>query len=282
LRIALVYHFAAEGRRIARVDALASALETRGHSLTRHDSAAFRFAEHAPQAELLCICGGDGTARLVVGNQGASASLPRLAVYPLGTINLLARELGYPGDPRRFAARIGAEGPGTNSLLAVAGEQTFLACASVGFDANVVAAVSLWLKARIGRFAYVAALAASFWSWPVRQLTITADGEQLCGEAVFVLRGKFYAGPWTLDRNAGLEQAKLHVLVMPRARRRDLFMLAAYMIGGARNPRADWQFLKVSQIDVAAAGDVAVQADGDIIGSAPIRFRVTDRIVWWA
>ena len=76
----------------------------------------------------------------------------------------------------------------------------FLACASVGFDANAVAAVSPGLKARIGRLACLVALLTLLRRWPRQQLQVTADGKSFTAEAVFVLRGALYAGPWATDQ----------------------------------------------------------------------------------
>ena len=179
---------------------LARVLDTRGHVVTLHDSAQFCFTRDARDAQLLCICGGDGTARLVLEQQDDLASLPPLAIYPTGTINLLARELAYPSDAQAFAARIESATQPRPVTIARAGDMHFLACASVGFDANAVAAVSPGLKARIGRLACLVALLTLLRRWPRQQLQVTADGESFTAEAVFVLRGALYVGPWTLDQ----------------------------------------------------------------------------------
>lgn len=91
-------------------------------------------ARDASDAELVCIAGGDGTVRMVVEAHGKRAELPPLAIFPCGTINLLARELGYPADHEAFARRIGGKRQARSSALAFAGKHPFLACASIGAD----------------------------------------------------------------------------------------------------------------------------------------------------
>ncbi len=204
MRIALVYNPNSAGRRLARIGALTRVLGKRGHVVTQHDSMTFRFPRDAPDAELLCLCGGDGTARLVIDGQEDLAALPPLAVYPMGTINLLARELGYPRDARGFAERIESDARSRVCRVGVAGERRFLACASLGADAWVVAGLSTVLKARVGRLAYVASLVRLLWNWPNGRFRVQAGGEVFAAEALFVLRGSYYAGPWTLDREANL------------------------------------------------------------------------------
>lgn len=261
--------------------ALNRALSACGHAVSLHDSGRFRCASDAPLADLVCICGGDGTVRMVLDSQSDLSALPPLAIYPLGTINLLARELGYPGDPAQFARRISGEGNRCLSRVAKAGGQTFLACASVGADALAVAGVSLRLKARIGRLAYVVALLRLLARWPRTTLRVAAEEGEFDAEAVFIMRGRHYAGPWSLDREAGLGQDLLHVLVLPRARRRDMAGLAWHALTGARRPRPDWRMLRTAQLRVSSAAAVPVQADGDVVASPPLDFRLTGHKIAW-
>lgn len=282
LRIALVYHLEGCRRRKARVDALARVLRARGHRLTCHDSLAFDCANEAPDAELLCIAGGDGTVRLVLDSQKSLTGLPPVAIYPAGSVNLLARELGYPRSPRAFAGRIERAVGRRSSRVAAIGQRHFLACASMGVDALAVARVSLALKARIGRFAYLDSILRLLQQWPRHRLLVAADGEEFEAEALFLLRGAHYAGPFTLDRRAGLDRDKLHVLALPRACRRDVLGLALYAICGARYPAKDWRFLQVSELQVRAEEPVPVQADGDVLTSTPVDIRMTEQRVLWA
>lgn len=281
MRIAVIHNPHASRRKLRRTEKLVQVLAGRGHAVTLHDSAQFRFARDVPDAGLLCISGGDGTVRLVLDGQDDLAALPPLAIYPTGTINLLARELAYPADLQAFATRIESAAEPREVMLAQAGDRLFLACASIGCDANAVASVSLDLKARVGRLAYVAALLPLLLRWPRQSLQITADGATFTAEAVFVLRSAFYAGPWTLDRRAGLTTAKLHVLALPRARRRDFAALVLYALGGARRPRKEWRQLAVSTLEIAAANPYPLQLDGDIAGSVPVTIGMTDSAIRW-
>ena len=105
--------------------ALGRTLVAQGHDVTVHYSGTFVFASDAPDADLICICGGDGTVRVVLEQQGDLSPLPALAIYPLGMINLLARELGYPKQPADFARRIAGDGNRCGSRVAQAGGDVF-------------------------------------------------------------------------------------------------------------------------------------------------------------
>ena len=267
MRIALIYNPGMAARRLRRIAALVRVLEGRGHVVSHHDSLTFDAPRDCPEADLLCIAGGDGSARLVIGNQRDPATLPPVAIYPVGTINLLARELDYPADPVQFALRIEAGQRLLHSPLVQLNGRPVLACASAGIDAQTVAALSENLKARIGRLAYVAALGGLLLRWPRSRVQIVADGQTFMAEAAFVLRGRFYAGPWTLDPAAHLAHPRLRVLARPRCRRRDLIALGLYALTGSRNAHPSWRVLECDVLEIT--GDAAVQADGDAAGHLP-------------
>lgn len=269
MRIALAYNAGMAPRRLARIAALVRVLEARGHVVSHHDSLTFVASCDCPDADLLCIAGGDGSARLVIGNQADLAALPPIAIYPVGTINLLARELDYPADPQQFALRIEAGQPLLVSPLVRLNGAPVLACASVGIDAHTVAALSEGLKARIGRLAYVAALGSMLWHWPRAPLRIVADGQAFTAEAAFILRGRFYAGPWTLDRAAHLAHPRLRLLALPRCRRRDLIAVGLYALTGSRRTHPSWRVVECDSVEISSAGPVPVQADGDTAGLLP-------------
>jgi diacylglycerol kinase (ATP) len=274
LRIALAYNPRMSARRLGRVAALARALDRRGHEVGHHDSLDFDCLRDAPEAELLCIAGGDGTVRMVVGRQSDIAALPPIAVYPVGTINLVARELGYPSSPTGFIRRIEADHE-TRSPLAMLGDQPFIACLSVGIDALAVASLSEGLKARIGRLAYVEAITRLMARWPRHRLTVRTGSEEFEAEALFVLRGRFYAGPWTLHPEAHLGHGALRVLALPTARRRDVASLALRAMGGMKAPLAGWRYLETDSLEETSADPVPVQADGDPVGTLPVRITMS-------
>jgi diacylglycerol kinase family enzyme len=274
LRIALTYNPRMAGHRLGRVAALARALEARGHKVSHHDSLDFDCRRDAPEAELLCVGGGDGTVRMVVGRQSDLAALPPLAVFPVGTINLVARELGYPRGPAAFIRRI-EQDRDLRSPLARLNGAPFVACLSVGVDALAVASLSEGLKARIGRLAYVEAMSRLLVKWPRHRLTVRTEAETFEAEALFVLRGRFYAGPWTLHPEAHLGRNHLRLLALPRARRVDVLSLAARALGGMCAPHPGWRHLRADWVEVSSDQPVPVQADGDPVGALPARIEMS-------
>jgi diacylglycerol kinase (ATP) len=112
----------------------------------------------AAGADVVLVCGGDGTIRHVA--QVLAGSGTPLGLLPAGTGNLLARNLAIGlGDPVR-ATRIAL--CGKNRAVDVgrvfiddrAEEQVFLVMAGVGFDAAIMAGAPHELKSRLGPLAY--------------------------------------------------------------------------------------------------------------------------------
>lgn len=108
--------------------------------------------------------GGDGTVRGVAA--GLRGTETALGILPMGTGNLLARNLGLPVSDSEDAVAI-ALGRKERRIdmgiieIDVSGEdqdplcETFLVMAGLGFDAEVMASVEPALKQRVGWWAYV-------------------------------------------------------------------------------------------------------------------------------
>lgn len=115
---------------------------------------------------LVIACGGDGTIRSVA--RGLLGSTIPMGVVPLGTGNLLARNLEIPLDAVDRALFVAMSGRTTSIDL---GEVTytdgegeshddvFLVMLGAGMDADMIAGTDDQLKARVGWLAYVGAFA---------------------------------------------------------------------------------------------------------------------------
>lgn len=132
-------------------------------------------------ASVVVAAGGDGTVRAVA--EGLLGSGTPLGIVPMGTGNLLARNLAIPLNEPANAVLVALTGrsrpidvgwarfhlnatptPGRRrrTMEAASGEEhLFLVIAGVGFDADMVAGADEDLKSRIGWLAYFTAAAGS-------------------------------------------------------------------------------------------------------------------------
>ena len=215
---------------------LVVALEEAGFAVTRLPTRA-EGADLSGTADIVCVHGGDGTLRDVVRAMGAEAGKVPICIARSGTINLVARELGYKVKSQAFAAQIAAawrRGPDSwvRSPLFMLGEMPIVACLSIGPDSAAVARVSGPLKRRIGRLAYAVAMLSLLRDWPRSPMTIKGelnDGTKFEDEveAVIASHAALYAGPFQLSPRAGLTSDAIEIITLRRASRIGLLAFVA-------------------------------------------------------
>lgn len=135
---------------------------------------------------IVIAAGGDGTVRAVAERLGESGSpAAELGIVPLGTGNLLARNLGLPlGDPQAAFERIltGEAAPldlGSAVLETAEGETRrlcFVVMAGFGIDAQMISETDDELKAKTGWLAYVESLGRAASGTERVDVTLTLDG----------------------------------------------------------------------------------------------------------
>lgn len=271
---------------LARV---AEAFAARGAQVIQSATGPGGYGKLAHDADLVCVFGGDGALGLVASAMAERLAAVPLCVYPAGTINLVARELGYARDPEKFAAQVlaafarGAASWVRSPLFSCTGVPV-MACLSSGPDSAAVARCSPALKARIGRFAYVIATVQLLWQWPRTAHAVSAqatDGRAICrtAEAVFVARGHYYAGPWSLASAARIDTADFHLIVMPRAGRVRTLLFALSVMSGIDPARIGLaEFHTVEKVTITGTS-LPIQIDGDAIVVPAAEIKLTGETV---
>ena len=223
----------------------------------------------------VCVAAGDGTVRHVAGAMARGGRAVPLSIYPLGTINLLAREAGYPRRPEDFVPMVLSRDPSSPHFPVSIGDGHFFACAGVGPDAFAVAAVSTRVKRAIGRFAYGAAFAGLLLRWPRHTIRLTIGDRTVDCEAFYVAKGRYYAGPWSFAPAARVNEPVLHVVALRKAGRLNYARFALGLVtredlGRLRNV----EILTCTELRAEADGPLPVQADGDIVCALPVTMAV--------
>jgi diacylglycerol kinase family enzyme len=126
----------------------------------------------ADGAELVFVCGGDGTVMAVV--TALAGSDVALAVLPAGTGNLLAANLGLGADAAT-GVQVAIEGGRKRIDVGAVGDRCFAVMAGMGFDAQMLEGTSDTAKKHIGWLAYVGGAAKHLRDGPMR-VRIVLDG----------------------------------------------------------------------------------------------------------
>ena len=123
---------------------------------------------------LVLACGGDGTVTACA--EGITGTGVPLAIIPMGTGNLLARNIGLPmGLEEALAVALGGvqqpiDAGRVNGAL-------FVVMAGLGLDAEMLSGTSEPLKKRLGWFAYAISAVRHLGDRPMR-VTVRADGSR--------------------------------------------------------------------------------------------------------
>jgi len=227
-----------------------------------------------PGFEAIVAAGGDGTISAVVNGLGGRA-VP-FGVLPLGSANVLAREIRLPHAPEALASLV-VTGPASPIWPGRVGNRAFVMMASAGFDSEIVAALSPELKRRVGRLAFAWGFLVRLWHCPACELTVRADGVEYRAAAVVAAKGRHYAGPFVVAPGADLAEPVLELVLLDRRGRWAMLRYATALLLG-RVPRlGDIAIVRARQASVAGNRALPVQADGEIVGELPITLAVADR-----
>lgn len=217
----------------------------------------------------LIAVGGDGTVNGVI--NGLAAKKATLAVLPLGTANVLAKELGIISleDAVARIAR-GTTRPLTVGLLEAGGvRRRFLLMAGIGVDGSIVRGVREREKRVIGKGAYLLSAARLLCDWERERLVVTAGGRRIECHSVVVCNAARYGGGFIFAPDAELFTPEFRVACITAETRSAYLRLALAVISGRVTENRDLVCFGAEELLVS--GKKAVQADGDYCCDAPVR-----------
>ena len=223
-------------------------------------------------AELVLVCGGDGTVRTVCAElAGTGVSV---GVVPAGTGNLLARNLAIPlylqaaidvalnGQDRAIdLVRLSGDG--------IAEGEHYLVMAGMGFDAAIMEGASEQIKAKVGWLAYVVSGLKNL-MFPAMRVEISVDdGPWTKHRARTVVIGNvgYLQAGMPLLPDASIDDGILDVVVLHPRRFLSWIPLAVRVL--SKHKRTDETINRMTgrKVSVRAAHDTPRQLDGDSIGA---------------
>jgi YegS/Rv2252/BmrU family lipid kinase len=277
----VVYNPTAGRRRVGRLWRVLDTLVMAG---IRVELAETRWAGHATQLarqaaergqRLVVAAGGDGTiAEVAAGIEGSDS---RLGMIPLGTANVLARELALPFAPQAIAAALGQGRtcriwPGRMQGAdgaALPRNGLFVQMLGAGFDAQVVHRIPLPLKRHLGAMAYVVQAARELWRYPFRPIRVLVDGVAHEAASAIVTKGRLYGGRHVLAPDMAPTRPGFAVVLFDRTGPLQALRYGLALPTGILSKLPGVRLLPARTVSIE--GDaVPVQTDGDIGGCAPM------------
>jgi len=279
MRVLLIFNPKAGPTNRCQVDLLSWLTQLAGHTLTVQlpetaDDAATVAKRGVDEGyDRILAAGGDGTINRVV-SALAETGIP-LGIIPIGTVNVLARELNIPLDPVK-ALQV-ALGRRSRSLdLGMANGHSFTLMASMGFDAKVVSEIVPRLKELFGPLAYVTAGLQTLARYKPSQFYLTFDGKTVRFPAWMLVVGNasYYAYQLTVTPGARMDDGLLDIIVFGEQNALDrLSQIGAVFIGQhVKHPNI--RYFQAPALSIAAEPPVHLQLDGDSVGMSPVEISV--------
>jgi diacylglycerol kinase family enzyme len=244
----------------------------------------------AGQLRAVVAAGGDGTAALIA--QSTEPGIP-MAILPLGTENLLAKELGVTRDPARLCQAI-CRGQTRQLDAGLAAGRLFLLMLGCGFDAEVVHRLHATRKGHIRHLAYAKPILDCIRNYQYPKLRVYCQsapseqsGKRQTGIAPTGRKTGCFIARWVFVAN--LPQYALGLKMAPEARgddgqldvcafqRGSLWHGLRYLTGVITRRHTMWRDVvqcRALRLRIEADEAVPYQLDGDPGGFLPVDVEV--------
>jgi diacylglycerol kinase family enzyme/membrane-associated phospholipid phosphatase len=229
---------------------------------------------------LVLAAGGDGTVSLVAESLIRRPAEPpnEAAIIPMGTANVLARELGIPIDVIA-AVRLAADHPHVRAIdtIECAGKH-YLTQVGVGIDARMIDATTREAQVARGRLAYFEAFLAVLRRSRSHPFTLEVDGATVRTRALQVVVANVAtlgAPPFTWGPGIAPDDGELNLCVFVARGWRDYASVLWRLLSRRHRRDERTRYFRVErEVRIQSSRSLPVQGDGDVIGRTPVLLRV--------
>jgi YegS/Rv2252/BmrU family lipid kinase len=233
--------------------------------------------------DIVVAAGGDGTVNEVLNGIGDAPNgfeRARLAVLPLGTVNVFARELALPSKLTLAwkvildAHETRIDLPSVDCVVNGSRRRWFFAqLAGAGLDARAIELVQWELKKKIGPLAYVLAGLQALLGVPSR-ITVSADSHEAVGGLVLIGNGRLYGGQFRVFPDADLRDGLLDICVFRRVNWLTLAYCGPYLLLRGTLPSGAIASFRAQSFTLTSPVPAPLEIDGELVGHLPATFSV--------
>ncbi len=245
-------------------------LETR----TRGDAERYARGLRPEAFDCVVAVGGDGTINEVL--NGIPPGLP-LGLIPLGTANVLARELKIPVNDLPAACEVLRHGRPHPIDLGLCNGRRFALMAGIGFDAEVVREVPPNVKDLIGAPAYVLSGLRTLAQIPrpLRyRLLLSEERIVARGMLLVVANAASYGGPVHIAPLASLDDGYLDLCLFRERSKLGFLGQIFNVLLGRQLKDPHFNYYRTRWVRIECKPAAAVQLDGDYFGRTPVEISV--------
>lgn len=229
--------------------------------------------------DMIVAAGGDGTVSAVA--DALTGQETPLGILPLGTANVLARELGIPVDlAEACQLLVGAHDLKSIDAMKVK-DRYYLTQVGIGIDSMMIRDTDRASKRRFGRVAYLWTAFTRLIGFEPQQFTIECDGQVVrsrASQVVVANSGILGQPPFRWGPDIAIDDGRIDVCIVRAHTLLAYVSLARMVIQGHRERSQKVRYLKVEKrVVIATKRALPVQADGEIIGETPVEVAVTPR-----
>lgn len=223
--------------------------------------------------DIIIAAGGDGTINEVInGIIGGKASL---AIIPLGTANVLAKQFDIPDNIEQACKLILSKKP-KKVDIGIANNRYFLLCCGIGFDAKVIHDINIKLKQKTGKLLFYLNMIKNLFTYNLPKLRIIIDNKVTNGYTAVVLNSKYYGGKYILSEKTKINDGLLEILVIGKNSPLPIIQVifSAFIFG---------KVLDFDDINIYQGKNIKIQSlnkkayahtDAELIGTTPVKIKV--------
>ncbi|WP_262270576.1 diacylglycerol/lipid kinase family protein [Microvirga yunnanensis] len=275
-RLLVIFNPAAGRRRRRRLAAVLDGLERQGSEVALRETASAGDAERVarecgPDIGAVVVAGGDGTINEAInGLMAREPSSPPLGIIPIGTTNVLSRDLGIPQQAEALAQLL-ARGETRNIYVGRANGRHFSLMCGVGMDAHIVSRTSIRLKKRIGKLAYVVQGLRELVANVPRRYRVEIDRSEVVeASSVIVTKSRLYGGEFQLAPQSAIGRPELQVCLFLRGGRFSTLVYVIGMVAGHLDRMPGYRTVTARAIRIDGPDGDPTQLDGDPGGGLPL------------